>query len=429
MYPSIPHKISQLLLSIGGCWIFIAPGNTTASEVTGYDVAMSQMILEHKVGRVIPAEDAGNRLLGIPYMSDFESDRMQRSARLAAKNGDFDRAEFLYMELLKTMDISLQERLEILLEVADMHLKNDALVKGAAILENFSSIGTRDSRLPDVYLKLGQVYRGLGDFKKSQAAFHQVLNVALGTTEVNSAKAQQMALRAKIEITQNFLYMENYEEAERHIKRIQALPLEPRDKEKVNWQASKLYYGRGQYVFAEDSLAQFLKEFPNSPYRLEAEFLASSTLRQLGKFDQALAQVELLIKNDALGKDNQAEALYWKGQAGNQLANTFFEQKDYPRALALYQSLVNLNPHYTWQWPVLYQIGLCYDRMGLYKKARESYQVIVEGSGDLPVHRPQADEVVRMDLAFIQERSQERLKEIDRQLERDATLTALYTVI
>lgn len=415
----------QILSRIWGALSLIAIPSIQGGTPTEYDVTMGQMILEHKVGRVIPAEDSGNRLLGIPYMSDFESDKMQRSARLAAKNGEFDRAEFLYMELLRTMDLALQERLEILLELADMHLKNDALVKGAAILENFASIGLKDNRLPAVYLKLGQVYRGLGDFKKSQDAFHKVLNVALGSNEINSEKAQQTALRAKIEITQNFLYMGDYDEAERHIKRIQSLPLDPKDKEKVNWQASKLYYSRGQYVLAEGSLGQFLKEFPSSSCRLEAEFLLSSTLRQLGKFDQALERVQSLIKNDELNKENQAEALYWKGQAGNQLANTFFEQKDYPRALALYQSLVNLNPHYTWQWPVLYQIGLCYDRMGLYKKARESYQVIVEGSGDLPVHRPQPDETVRMDLAFIQDRSKERIEEIDRRLERDATFASL----
>lgn len=392
------------------------------ADVTGYDVTMGQMVLEHRLGKVNSVETFKGEPLGIPYLSSSDNDKTQRNARLAATNRDFDKAEALYMKLLANADFPLPERLDVLLELSDMHVRNGAMVKTAAVLENFANVGVRDSRLPDVYLKLGEVYRGLGDFKKSQAAFNQVLNVSLGSNEANAQKAQQIALRAKMDITQNFLYMGEYNEAERHLKRIQNLPLDPKDREKVDWQASKLYYGKGQYALAEVNLSKFIKTFPNSPQRLEAEFLVSSSLRQLGRFPEALQHVQSLITSDQLKSEDPAQALYWKGQAGNQLANTFFEQGDYPRALTLYQSLVNLNPHYTWQWPVLYQIGLCYDRMNLLKKARESYQVIVEGSGDLPAHRPQPDETLRVDLAFIQEQSQWRIQQVDRRLKIEESI-------
>ena len=30
-----------------------------------------------------------------------------------------------------------------------------------------------------------------------------------------------------------------------------------------------------------------------------------------------------------------------------------------------------------WQWPIIYQIGLCFEQLGMYPKAKDAYRLIV----------------------------------------------------
>ena len=64
---------------------------------------------------------------------------------------------------------------------------------------------------------------------------------------------------------------------------------------------------------------------------------------------------------------------------GNQLANEFFEQRDYLSALKIYQAMAPQSNDPEWQWPIIYQIGLCFEHLRMYPKAREAYRMLVDG--------------------------------------------------
>jgi tetratricopeptide (TPR) repeat protein len=401
-----------------GTFFCLAFENILANrEPTVYDVTLSQMKLEDRL-QIDPHKDnVLNEPLGIPYMGGAGNDSLKRSARFAVKQKDYDKAEFFYMKLLSDADYPLPERMETLLELADMHAQNHALIKLAAILENFIDVGKKDSRLPEIYLKLGRTYRILGDLKKSQFAFNQVLNVSIGFAKEDTERIEQAALKAKLEIVDNFFFLEDYDEAERYLKRMQQVKrLAPADRQKIDWQLAQLHLARKQFALARLDFEAFLNNYPDSPLFLQAQCHLSTAYRQLGLLKEALQQVQQMIDNQQSAKNDPLQALYWKGQAGNQLANSLYEQGNYLGALTIYQSMVNLNSHYTWQWPVLYQIGLCYEKMNALEKARESYRVMVEGSGDLPVHRPEVNERLNADLEFIQSQAKWRLELVNRRL-------------
>ncbi len=85
---------------------------------------------------------------------------------------------------------------------------------------------------------------------------------------------------------------------------------------------------------------------------------------------------------------------HWQRRTGNQLANDFFEAGDILNAHSIYASLLELSPEPTWRLPLIYQIALCYERLGLLDRAQTSYQSIVAASGTAPP--PELAELFRM---------------------------------
>ena len=48
------------------------------------------------------------------------------------------------------------------------------------------------------------------------------------------------------------------------------------------------------------------------------------------------------------------------------------------RALAIYQAMAKLSEEPEWQWPVVYQAGLCFERLRFPDRAIEAYNFILD---------------------------------------------------
>ena len=68
--------------------------------------------------------------------------------------------------------------------------------------------------------------------------------------------------------------------------------------------------------------------------------------------------------------------IYWKKKTGNYLANKFFEEGDYHSSLRVYEAMREIDMSPDWRVPVLYQIALCQEKLGLYIQAVETYQEV-----------------------------------------------------
>jgi tetratricopeptide (TPR) repeat protein len=108
----------------------------------------------------------------------------------------------------------------------------------------------------------------------------------------------------------------------------------------------------------------------------------AGALKQLGRKEESLRQVQLLLKEEAGSKN--AEALgYWKQRAGNDIANQFYKEGEFLKALDIYVTLASLNDKPTWQCPVLYQVGLIYERLAQPARAVEYYQKVLNREKDV----------------------------------------------
>lgn len=90
----------------------------------------------------------------------------------------------------------------------------------------------------------------------------------------------------------------------------------------------------------------------------------------------------MLTFTQTAAQQDAANWLYWKKRTGNQLANEFYEQGDHRSALRIYQTLATLSPDAEWRWPLVYQIGLCQEKMRLTPKAADTYRALMRAMED-----------------------------------------------
>src|SRR5690606_38282313 len=99
------------------------------------------------------------------------------------------------------------------------------------------------------------------------------------------------------------------------------------------------------------------------------------------KPQEALETVMTLLKEeDARKEKNPDKWIYWQKKTGNEFANGFYEQGEFMSALTIYQKLATLSKDPDWQWPVIYQMGLCFERLRLARRAAEAYKFIIDES-------------------------------------------------
>ena len=69
----------------------------------------------------------------------------------------------------------------------------------------------------------------------------------------------------------------------------------------------------------------------------------------------------------------------WQKKAGNQLANEHFEEGETLKAIEIYQKMIILDSTPKWQAPIVYQLGLCFERLGgatYNPKAIQAYEIL-----------------------------------------------------
>ena len=116
----------------------------------------------------------------------------------------------------------------------------------------------------------------------------------------------------------------------------------------------------------------------------EVRFLLASTLKKLGRNQEAMKQVLLLLQSQQDNvRKNPETWIYWQQRAGNDIANRLYKEGDFLNALQIYLSLAGLDHSPDWQFPVWYQSGLVYEQLQQPPRAIEMYQKILDRQKEL----------------------------------------------
>lgn len=313
-----------------------------------------------------------------------EIDKSLRQAEVATKTANWQLAEDLYLRVL-TYDLIEEDRRDVLFRMIKLYEASGASAKQVAVLEKFCDMYPSDPTLPQVFIRVGIVYREMGLYKLALARFYSVLNYALRIDENQIEEYKKLSMRAQLEIADTHFMMGEYKDAIGFYEKLRLLDISAQDRVYVTFQMAYSYYLLGENPKAIMSFRKFIEKYPESEMSAEATFLLSNTYSRMGRtYEAAGIVMKLLGSQDAQQRPD--DWVYWQRKAGNQLANDFFKLGDYASALSIYQALRDLSDEASWQWPILYQTGLCFEHLKMNEKAIESYNVIIEwpNEGRLP---------------------------------------------
>ena len=335
-------------------------------------------------GNIDPAKADPIRTLGglgqLASSSNPEED-LQKFAKLAKNaedEGNYDLAEQFYERALN-IQLPVEKKRGLLLQMAEGYRARRSITKAITVYERFCSLFPNDPEKSGVLLKIGRLYRDVGAYKLALDRFYNVLQSVLKIKDGDPATYRADALTAQFEIAETYFIAGDYPQATKFYKLIKLLDLGPEDQEKVAFKSLYCEYLQDHRDTTITQGKDFIKQFPGSNHLPEVRFILAKTLKTENRTQEAFNQVmELLREGKSHAARNPELWAYWQKRAGNQIANEFYMQGDFLNALAIYQALAKLSDAPDWQWPVVFQMGLCFERLRYTPRAIEAFQYIVK---------------------------------------------------
>ncbi len=303
---------------------------------------------------------------------------LMKYAQSSNDDNRLDMALIAYRQLLTKKLKKVQQRV-VLLGYARVLRKKTDLTKAAAVYEKVLKDYPMDEDTPEIYLELGRTHRALGAYKSAISRFYSVINSTIKLPEDGASKYRQLAKTAQFEIAETYFLSGNYPEASRFYSRLRLLDLAPADRAKAHFKAAYSLSLAEDHLGAVTALRAYIDQNPDDENVPEAHYLLAISYRRLQRPLEALVEALELLRTEKTrtAKDPKRWA-YWQRKTGNQIANEFFEQGDFPHSLTIYQTLSELYSEATWRLPVQYQMGLCHERLGQMDQAINCYQSILD---------------------------------------------------
>jgi tetratricopeptide (TPR) repeat protein len=271
-----------------------------------------------------------------------------------------------------------------LFELALVEQDDNKLIRAEQVFGQYLRNYPEDSSVPEVILRQGLIYRQMGVNELAISKFYAVMSSALRLKLQNMDYYKKIVLQAQIEIADTYYQEGNYVEAADFFSRL--LKSDNPDLDQIQTQfklvRSLSYSTNNMATIAQAQV--FLDLYTNASEVPEVRFFLASSLKKLGRNNDSMKQVLLLLQSqeDNVRKDPETWT-YWQRRAGNEIANQLYKEGDYLSALQIYLSLADLDKSPAWQMPVWYQAGLVYEQLQQWQKATAMYLRITNRQKEL----------------------------------------------
>jgi tetratricopeptide (TPR) repeat protein len=300
------------------------------------------------------------------------------------QQGDLRLAEKTYRSVLES-DSSREDRIRALLEMAEVYRDRGILTRAVEKLETCLREYPEIAERPEILFRLGEFYREMDLHRESIAMLYRVLNAIVVTGEQDLDAHLRLARRAQFEIARTHLETGDSERAYLLFDRIDLLELNPDDRKTVLYYKTVAALKAGKNTEGLRLVQRFVNDYPESEFLPEMLYLEAEVLYRL---DRSRAAVESLLRLlETVGEpreDSSGDWSYWRKKTGNRLANRLYTDGDYLMALRLYQGMVGLKESAAWQLPIIYQIGLCFEKLNMLDRAEQSYAYLLDQVKGLP---------------------------------------------
>ena len=300
--------------------------------------------------------------------------RRQKSTALAAQT----------LTGLLTADAPAEIKRLALFELALVAQDDNKLVLAERIFGQYLHTYSEDPSAPEVLLRQGLIYRQMGVNTLAISKFYAVMSTALKLKLENMDYYKKLVLQAQIEIADTYYQEGKYEEAADFFNRLLKSGNPELDQIQTQY---KLVRSLSYSTNITETIAQaqiFLTLYTNAAEVPEVRFFLASSFKKLGRNNDAMKQVLLLLQSQQDNVHKNPEVwTYWQQRAGNEIANQLYKEGDYLSALEIYLSLAELDKSPAWQLPAWYQTALIYEQLQQWQKATETYQRIMDRQKEL----------------------------------------------
>jgi len=306
-----------------------------------------------------------------------------------------------------------------LLELAMVAQDENDLPRAQQIYAQFVQKWPADPRVPEVLLRQGLLFCQMGLNNLALAKFYSVMTAALVLKTDHFEYYQRLVLQAQIEIAETHYLSGKFADAAEFYGRLLRQNSPFLNRPLAQYRLIRSLAAVHRHDEAASQAYDFLERYPEAPEQPEVRFLLATALKKLGRNSEALQQVlRLLTEQRARSNDRPEVWAYWQRRTGNEIANQLYQEGDYTKALDIYLTLAQLDASPSWQLPVLYQVGMTYERLLQPELAAQTYERIVARSGELGTNAsPGLQAVVhmaqwRLDFVKWQARSETALRRL-----------------
>jgi tetratricopeptide (TPR) repeat protein len=311
------------------------------------------------------------------YQMLYELARTQRSQR------NVDMATRNFVALLQG-EAPEEIKRASLIELALLSQENNELAKAQQLFAQYLKRYPEDANMPEILLRQGLLYRQMGAPEMALAKFYAVMTGSLKLKFGSLDYYQRLVLQAQTEIADTFYLQGKYLDATDFLSRLLKLEAPGLNKAQIQFKLVRCLAALNRRSELIAQAQDFLQRREKAEEEPEVRYLLAQAYKESGQNQAALQQVFQLLKlQQSKSGENLKNWYYWQQRAGNTLANQLYQEGDYLNALAIYQTLGSINSATEWQFPVLYQIGLIYEKLHQPTKALESYGKIITRQKEL----------------------------------------------
>ena len=303
---------------------------------------------------------------------------MLDAARNQRQDKDLRGAE---MSLIHLLDGRAPEEIKrpALLELALVMQEQKAYAKAQRLYSEYVRRFAKDAAVPEVLLRQAYLYRDMGVPELALAKFFAVMSACLNLQVEEIEYYKKLVLRSQVEIAETYYIQGKFAEAAEYLNKVLKLEGAEVNRADVLYKLVRCHWNVADHNRTIANARLFLESYPDASDTPETRFLLADSLKKLGQDKEAVQEILVLLQRQQdHSKSDPQQWLYWQQRAGNDIANQFYKQGDFFKALQVYQRLAEINEAAAWQLPVWYQIGLVFENLKQYPKAGEIYDRILE---------------------------------------------------
>lgn len=273
------------------------------------------------------------------------------------------------------------QQIEALLGLARAYHLAGESVKSVATYEYLLHHTDPGLSTPTAYLEVGRLLRNMGSHTLALARFYSVIHTTLRLVTADLAGYRDVVQAAQFEIAETHFVMGEYAEAARLFRRFTLLNIPPPMHAAAMFRGARALRSNGDHLAAVQLLRDFIPRHADDPHLPEVYFELATLLDTMGRHEDSLRATLDLLRQQQPHHDPSGWRL-WQQRTGSSLAATFYGRGDFSGALQLYRALLALDTSPAWMVPLLYQQGLCFERLLQYALARDSYSRLLATAPD-----------------------------------------------